>query len=119
MSPDQAPLYIDAYDLTRDVFDRATRLPRQHRSVLARHLQESAFDLLTAVTLALQFRERRGVRLHEADEALARLRLSIRLGRDATVISERAAQALIARLDAIGRQLGGWRRQEAAASTAA
>lgn len=110
MSREPAPLYVATYALTRDVFALAVRLPRQHRSVLAHHLQSAAFDALVAITLALQLTGGRAAHLDDADAALTRLRLAVRLGADLGVVSAAGASRMATRVDAIGRQLGGWKR---------
>ena len=111
MSWQDAPLYVRAHDLARDL----------HRQLghgadlggLGASLCADARRLLHCVSLALAFPNRRPVHQEEADEAILRLRTSLRLAADLDVLRAGGARQAQADLLDMGRMLGGWRKREA------
>lgn len=112
MKADEAPLYVDAYDLALEVIRRTERFPKSQRFVLGLRMQQAALDLLESITLALHDRQGRLARLEAAEAALTRLRLGSRLARDLELLGDKVAVALGGRYERVGRQLGGWWRRE-------
>lgn len=113
MSRQDAPLYIRAYDLARDLLARVQGWPEPQRRVLGEPLAAEARGLVCAVALGLAFPDDRGQHQRAADEALLRLRVLLRLCASADLIPDGAAQAAHTELTDMGRMLGGWRRREA------
>jgi hypothetical protein len=107
-----APLYVRCYDLARYVLERTARFPKNQRFVLATRMESAAFNLLEAVAIALQERDGRGALLRRADDALTRLRLSVRLAGDLELLRQTQVDFVHGELTEIGRMLGGWRRKE-------
>lgn len=110
MKADAAPLYVRTHDLVLWLLQRTTRFPRNQRFVLGRRVEESGLDLLETVTLALVSRRLRDVRLDEADEALVRVRVAVRMCREMELLRARQAAHACRQLDEIGRMIGGWKR---------
>ncbi|MEM7246746.1 MAG: four helix bundle protein [Acidobacteriota bacterium] len=110
MRTEHAPLHAVAETLAHQLHSRTARFPRHQRFVLARRLQDASWDLLEAVTLALQFKTERDRRLDQADEALTRLRLGVRLATELGLFSNRQARGLHGEITEAGRMLGGWKR---------
>ncbi len=100
-----APLYVDASRLCAWVLERLGA----RDDVLARRLCATALDLLEHLTLALKNRGREE-RIDGADEDLIVLRLELRLAGTVGLLSESQVLFALEQADAIGRQLGGWRR---------
>ena len=101
----EAPIFVDAYRV-------ALALERglgQEAGPLAAALRSAALTLLQHITLALKGFDT-AERLFEADEALIRVRLLLRLRIDV----EQAERGLLLEasehLVRVGKQLGGWRR---------
>lgn len=101
----EAPLYVHAHDLARWVLANVGG-----DGALTRRLHEGALALLDAVVLALKGDERE-VRLTEADDANALLRVHVRLARELGLVDDRRLLFLTRELDSIGRQIGGWLRR--------
>lgn len=112
MSSTHAPIYVRAHDLARWVAERTRRFPKEQRFVLARRLQDAAFDLLEDATLALELNAGRPARLGRVDEALVRLRVFARLASDLELLTERQVEHLARETAEIGRMVGGWLRHE-------
>lgn len=110
MSWRNAPLYIEAHDIAVDVTARVAKLPDRHR-VLGERMAGAALDLLEGVSIALTFPGVRPAALRRADEAIVRLRVSLRVAREHGLISPGAVRHVARRLRAAGRMLGGWRRR--------
>ncbi len=110
MSWRDAPLYVEASDLASWVLRSAswTEPGGQH---LARCVAAAAFDLVTAVSLALTFPQRRAAHLERADEAIVVLRTGLRLARGLELLSGRSLRFACERLRIIGRMVGGWRKR--------
>ncbi len=108
MSWRDAPLYVEAFDLSRWVAERAATWP--HRP-LARLATASACELVSAVSLALTFPARRPRHLETADENIVRLRALLRLAAALGCLSAGGLRYATGRLAAIGRMVGGWRKR--------
>lgn len=111
MSWDQAPIYVEAHDLSRWVVERVQAWPRERDRHLGRPVLAAACELLSSVSLALTFPETRIAHLRQADESVVRLRVLLRLARDTCLISPGGLRHAQGRLRAIGRMIGGWRRR--------
>ncbi len=100
-----APLYVDASRLCAWILQGLGK----REEVLARRLCSTALELLEHLTLALKNRGREE-RIDGADEDLIVLRLQLRLAGTVDLLSESQVLFALEQADAIGRQLGGWRR---------
>lgn len=101
----RAPLFVDALGLAKWLVGHFDRSP----CALGPHVVSVALDLLQAVTLALKDR-RREEQIDSADESLIRLRVLLRLATDCGYLTADQYGHVLARVEAIGRQLGGWQR---------
>ena len=108
----EAPLYTPAYDLCRDLLQRTRRFPKDQRFVLGQRIANAALDLVDSVVGALVSSDLDRTRtLLAADQALIRLRVSLRLARDLELLSQRQLVHSTTALTTIGRMVGGMRRQ--------
>ncbi|MEQ9500025.1 MAG: four helix bundle protein [Deltaproteobacteria bacterium] len=110
MSYAEAPLYVRTYDLTRELLHRTARFPRSYRASLGARLQQASLSLTEAIMVALLHPRERERALADADRALLGVRLALRLAGDLGVVDEPHAGRLGQDVAAIGRMLGGWRR---------
>ncbi len=108
MSWRDAPLYVEAFDLSLWVSERTGAWSH---GPMARLTTEAACELLTAVSLALTFPARRAVDLERADAGIVRLRMQLRLAEHLGLISAGGLRHAATRLGAIGRMVGGWRKR--------
>ncbi|MEW5718073.1 MAG: diversity-generating retroelement protein Avd [Chloroflexota bacterium] len=108
----ESPLFVKTYDLLQWLIPQTTKFPREHRFVMARRVQESAFgfyDLIVRAGLAAA-RDEKEELLREADVALHRLRLNVRLSKDLALLKDASYAHAAQHLTEIGRLLGGWRK---------
>jgi hypothetical protein len=106
-------IFTRVFDLLKWLLPKAERFPRAYRSTLVQRLMDAALDLQEALVEA-QSREGRSrvSALRNADAALARLRIYLRLAHRWRWLSDGQyahAGTLVAE---IGRLLGGWLRAE-------
>ncbi len=108
MSWRDAPLYVEAFDLSVWVAERAGSWRHEP---LARHASGAAIELVTSVSLALTFPDSRKRHLAETDEGVVRLRTVMRIAESLELLSKGGLRHAAARLAEIGRMVGGWRKR--------
>jgi hypothetical protein len=109
---DESPLFARAYDLLRESCIQSERMPRSRRAVLGRRMEEAAFDLHAALVAASKARDPRP-QLAQADAALQRWRICLRLGTDLALFSQGRMEELMKLVAEVGRLLGGWLKKVA------
>ncbi len=108
MSWRDAPLYIEAFDLSCWVVDRAGSWKHEP---LARRASDAAIELVSAVSLALTFPATREHHLALSDEGVVRLRTVLRIAENLGLVSRGGLRDAAERLRKIGRMVGGWRKR--------
>ncbi len=100
------------FDLLAWLLPKVEKFPKAHRFTVTQRVMDAALDCQDAVFLA---QSRRGTRrlaaLWDADTALNRLRLYLRLAHHWQWLSEGQYEHVSAQVAEIGRLLGGWIRQ--------
>jgi hypothetical protein len=111
MSQEEMPIFTRSFDLLTWLLPATHNFPRAHRHGFTQRLLDAAFDFRERVEEA-NFRQGavRRERLMQADEALARLRVYIRLAHGWGWLSEGQYGHVAAMVAEIGRLLGGWRK---------
>jgi hypothetical protein len=103
------------FDLLAWLLPKAERFPRVHRLTVTQRLMNAALDCQEAVHAA---QSRRGARrqeaLQDADAALNRLRLYLRLAHHWRWLNDGQYAHVSALVAEIGKLLGGWIRQTTA-----
>lgn len=112
----RAPLYVHAHDLCVWLAGRESGATYRRD---AQRLTDLADALLGRIATALTFPRQRAPSLDAADRCVLRIRVRVRVLRDAGRMPPRAADHVLQRLEAIGRMLGGWQKSLPAAPTAA
>jgi hypothetical protein len=114
-----SPLFARIHDLLYWLLPATLRFPKQHRFVLARRLQEKAFDLQEqALGAALSHKDIQPRLLRQVDVTLTQLRYHLRLAHELALLTP-DQYAHVAKLVAeIGRLLGGWMKKAAPAGGA-
>ncbi len=115
MSWRDAPLYVEAHDLTRWIVERTNAWTSREDRHLAPLITRDACDLLSAVSLALTFPATRRVHLEQADHGIVRLRVLLRVARGLGLLSAGGLRFASGRLSVMGRMVGGWRKRVASA----
>ncbi|HSS77672.1 MAG TPA: four helix bundle protein [Thermoanaerobaculia bacterium] len=105
------PIFTRTFDLLTWLLPASQHFPRAHRQSFTRRLLDAAFDLRERLEAAHLHQGRfRSQRLLEADEALARLRLYLRLASRWGWLSDGQYGHVAEMVAEIGRLLGGWRK---------
>ena len=111
MNHREMPIFTRTFDLLTWLLPVTNHFPRAHRHTATQRLLDAAFDLRERLEEAnLRQGRERLERLVQADEALARLRLYLRLTVRWGWLSSGQYQHVAAMVSEIGRLLGGWQR---------
>ena len=109
------PIVQRAYDVAVALYGYVNRFPRTHKPLLGRELMGLALRLLVTLVTANGRRDK-VPELEEASGVLDALRITLRLSARLNLVSRHGYEVLSRDLDEIGRMLGGWLKQSAAAS---
>jgi len=111
MADNEMPIFTRSYELLVWLLPACNHFPRARRHDFTRRLLDAAFDLRERLEEANQ--RRGGARaecLVRADEALARVRVYLRLASRLGWLSDGQYGHVAEMVAEIGRLLGGWRR---------
>ena len=105
-------IFTRTYDLLTWLIPRTMGFPRSQRFVVTKRLQDAALDFQERIIEANRLRGRsRLERLREADSALDKVRLYLRLSVRWEWLSERQYHHSSQMVKEIGSLLGGWIKQ--------
>jgi len=111
MSDSEMPIFTRTYDLLTWLLPATNNFPRAHRHTFTHRLLDAAFDLRERLEEANLRREaRRAERLSVADEALARLRVYLRLAARWGWLTAGQYEHVAVMVTEVGRLLGGWQK---------
>ena len=111
MAPAEMPIFTRTFDFLTWLLPLTNHFPRAHRHTLTRRLLDAAFDLREHLEDANARRnEDRRVALGRADEALARVRLYLRMAARFGWVTDGQYGHAATMVTEIGRLLGGWRK---------
>ena len=114
MSDTEMPIFTRSYDLLTWLLPMTSNFPRAHRHTFTQRLLGAAFDLRERLEEANLRREsRRAERLSLADEALARVRVYLRLAARWGWLTSGQYEHAAVMVAEIGRLLGGWQKATA------
>ncbi len=99
------------YDLSLWLMKATNRYPKNWRITLGDRLDRVVLDMLVLGQQACMRHEKRAL-LQELSDDLESLRMLIRLSRDLGCLDLRRYEYAAKRMDEIGRQLGGWMKQQ-------
>ena len=102
-------LHQKTYDFMLWLYPLINRLPKNHRLILGRKLEELSLSLLISVMKANKARgiERRNLQ-NESSDTLDYLRIMLRLSKDTRQISVKQYLVSVELLNEIGRMLTAW-----------
>ena len=102
-------IFQKTYDFIRWLYPIINRIPKSHRLVLGRHLEELAISLLLLVIKANKARgqSRLSLQLQVSDE-LDCLRILVRLTKDLRFMSVKQYTTGAEKINEIGRMLNAW-----------
>lgn len=109
-------VHARVYDLLDWLLPKGQRFPRPYRDTVTARLMNAALDLAEALLTAQSQRgHQRLISLREADACLNRLRVYLRLVHQWQWLSHGQHEHASAMVAEIGRLVGGWIKQTAAA----
>lgn len=104
-------IFSRTFDLLTWLLPKSERFPRVYRSTLTQRLMDAALDVNEALTSAQAHTGRaRQVALRDADVALSRVRLYLRMAHHMRWLSAGQYEHAGTMVAEIGRLLGGWLR---------
>jgi four helix bundle protein len=106
----EMPIFTRTFDFLSWLLPATNNFPRAHRHTLTKRLLDAAFDLRERLEEANQRQTRRFERLAEADEALTRVRVYVRLAARLGWLSSGQYEHVAGMIAEIGRLLGGWQK---------
>ncbi len=114
MTRPEMPIFTRTFDMLDWLLPATNHFPKAHRHSFTRRLLDAAFDLRERLEEA-NYRKgpARLERLDRADEALAKIRLYLRLAARWEWLSAGQYNHVAQMLAEIGRLLGGWRKATA------
>ncbi|MBN1138410.1 MAG: diversity-generating retroelement protein Avd [Anaerolineae bacterium] len=118
MTAEPMVIFTRTYDLISWLIPRTAAFPRQQRFVVTKRLQDAALDFQERIIEAN--RQRGGgrlERLRQADAALDKVRLYLRLARRWEWLSEGQYLHVSQMVQEIGGLLGGWIKQTGGAES--
>jgi four helix bundle protein len=111
MPRDEMPIFTRTFDLLEWLLRVTNHFPRAHRHSFTHRLLAAAFDLRERLEEADRRRGRERLRrLADADEALARLRVYLRLASRLGWLSDGQYGHVAQIVAEVGRLLGGWQK---------
>lgn len=111
MSDQEMPIFTRTFDFLTWLLPATNHFPRAHRFTFTQRLLDAAFDLRERLEEAnLRQGQARLERLKLADEALAKVRLYLRLAVRWGWLNDGQYQHVAHMVAEIGRLLGGWRK---------
>jgi hypothetical protein len=107
----EMPIFTRTYDFLTWLLPATNHFPRAHRHTFTRRLLDAAFDLRERLEEA-NWRQgaARLEKLQEADEALAKVRLYLRLAYRWQWLTPGRYDHAAAMMTEIGQLLGGWKK---------
>jgi len=111
MTQKEMPIFVRTFDFLTWLLPMTNNFPKAQRHSFTRRLLDAAFDLRERLEEA-NYRKGRArlERLERADEALAKVRLYLRLAHRWEWLNPGQYQHVAKMLTEIGRLLGGWRK---------
>ena len=102
------PVYKDTYNLVQKIFEYTKDFPREYKFTLGQDMKRDSLQLVRSIYRANKAEQKR-VHLEQFLDDFELLKLEIRLCADMKVLGVNHQAALSTLMDAIGRQITGWR----------
>jgi hypothetical protein len=112
------PVYKVAYDLLGVILSAVRNMPRDVKQLVGGPLTKEAMDIVVLIFRANSTTNKVPY-LTDLLERLEVINLLLRLAHDMKMITTKPYAAAIQRTEMVGKQVGGWRKQQSASSPAA
>lgn len=105
------PIFQKTYDLYKELYSYRNTIPKADRYALWQKCEVTLLDTLESLLLASQLPKKdKSDILEKASLKLNMFRVFVRLCKEVKALDEKKYIALQAKIDEIGRMLGGWIR---------
>ena len=111
-SSDTLPIYIDTYQLTREIYQITHKFSREFKYWLGEQMNQDVLKLLYHIFQANHIKSERVEHLHRFLAQLDMVRVEIRLAHDMKVLSTRQISHLAQFLDKIVKQANAWQKYQ-------
>ncbi|UCD83480.1 MAG: diversity-generating retroelement protein Avd [Deltaproteobacteria bacterium] len=109
----ELPAIQRAYDLSKELFPRVAKFPKDYKFSLGQRIIDNSLDNLELLIEAAYTSNKSNL-LQEANIRLERLRFLLRLSRDLGSLSDSGYEHIMKMINNLGKQIGGWRKQASA-----
>jgi hypothetical protein len=109
----ESPIFTKTCDLLQWLIPATLKFPKDQRFVLAKRVQDTAFNFYGAITAA-GLSPRKRPHLEQADIELQRLRQYVRLSHDLKFLSIKQYEHAAKMIVEVGKLLGGWQKSAGA-----
>ena len=111
-SSDTLPIYIDTYQLTREIYLITHKFPREFKYCLGEQINRDVLKLLYHIFQANHIKSERSDHIRRFLASLDMVRVEIRLAHDMKVLSTRQISHLAQFMDKIVKQANAWQKYE-------
>ena len=107
--PDDLPLYLAVYKLTKYLYLLVKNLPKSYKYTLGQNILDLAWETLDSTILANSLpNKQKPVVISQASVAFDQLKIRLRMAHELQLISDRKQAFLIEKNEEIGKMLTGW-----------
>ena len=107
----ESPIFTKTYDLLLWISQHVSKFPKSERFRLAKRIEDSVFTFYDSILMAVRHPEKAHQWLANADDNLARLKVFLRLAKDAQYTSHHQYIHVVGMAVEIGKLLGGWMKK--------
>ena len=109
---DTLPIYIDSYQLTREIYLITHKFPKEYKYCLGEQINRDVLKLLYHIFQANHIKSERLDHLHRFLASLDMVRVELRLAHDMKVLSTRQISHLAQFMDKIVKQANAWQKYQ-------
>ncbi len=105
------PIYIEAYNLTQDIFKKTVKFPKEYKFLLGTQLNEASIELCCLITNTARAAQK-SVLLEGILNQLDKIKIEFRLCADFKLLSNQQQASIATRLEKITGQAIAWLKSE-------
>jgi four helix bundle protein len=95
------------YDLIREIYRDCNNFPKSQKFILGQRIENTAVNILEGIVVA-NSSDKKADPLSRVAVEIEKMRIFLRLSKDLAFLAFKRYEILSAKLDEIGRMLGGW-----------
>src|SRR3990167_1738457 len=107
--PDDLPLYLAVYKLTKYLYLLAKNFPKSYKYTLGQNILDLAWETLDSTILANRLPNKQKPEfIRQASTSFDKLKIRLRLAHEIQIISDRKQAFLVEKNEEICKMLAGW-----------